>query len=235
MDAEAAERAASAAAAAEAAAEAEAAALANPGFKLSGQSHLERTFARLELQREAEEKEEEDRKTRMAYFRQLLAAEKEEADDDDDDDDEDVEGATSKAASDDERDVAATATTAKDDEDQDEDVDAAAADGKNEESFEEGEKSEVVTDGAAPAPAPPSALDAQLQRWEAEHKRRVEAAKSATEAAAASFAAGRVIQPNTVVTAEQEAAAKAAVGAVHVEASCHTAYKRRLISTVENL
>jgi len=53
---------------------------------------------------------------------------------------------------------------------------------------------------------PQSALDVQLQRWEEETKRRVEAAKGATTAAAATVALRkRVVKPNTALTSEAEA------------------------------
>jgi hypothetical protein len=46
----------------------------------------------------------------------------------------------------------------------------------------------------------------QLQRWEEETKRRVEAAKGATTAAAATVALRkRVVKPNTALTSEAEA------------------------------
>jgi len=68
--------------------------------KLAGQSHLERTFARLEAQQHTEDKEEAERKRRMAYFRQLLAVDKQEDSDDldDSDEEEEEEAAAERAA-----------------------------------------------------------------------------------------------------------------------------------------
>ena len=53
-------------------------------------------------------------------------------------------------------------------------------------------------------------LDAQLRRWEEAHERRVAAARADVDAAAAAFAARRVIAPNTAVTKTAVLAAKAA-------------------------
>jgi len=188
MDAEAAERAAVLAAEEEARKEAEAAAKSD--VRLSGHSRLERTFARIEARREEEDREEEDRRRRMAYFRELMNEEKEKA----------------KVASRKEEDEVDSQVDSQDDSQVDSQVDSRV-------------DSQV---GAKPPPEPSGyvdpptteptsgGLDAQLRRWEEAHERRVAAARADVDAAAAAFAARRVIAPNTAVTKTAVLAAKAA-------------------------
>ena len=188
MDAEAAERAAVLAAEEEARKEAEEAAARD--VRLSGHSRLERTFARIEARREEEDREEEDRRRRMAYFRELMNEEKEKA----------------KAAS-------------REEEDEVDEVDEVGTVGTVEGKLppEPGGRVDPTpsSDADPPPPLDPlaepsSRLDAQLRRWEEAHERRVAAARADVDAAAAAFAARRVIAPNTAVTKTAALAAKAA-------------------------
>jgi len=210
MDEEAAARAASAAAEEEAAAEAAAAAAAGEaGNALSGRSHIERTFAKLETKRDEDAREEADRQRRMAYFRRLLEEEKEaeeeeeeeeeELDDDDDDDDVLKERRSPRERG--------RMGTSHDDDDDDDSED------------EEDERTSAAVERSTSTPPPPDAarvmdadasLEDKLTRWEEEHKRRVAAAEEATAAAVAAVKSRKIIQPNTVLTAAAVAAAEAA-------------------------
>jgi ATP-dependent RNA helicase DHX36 len=236
MDEAAAARKAAEAAEEEARREAEAAAeAANARGFLAGHTKFERTFAKIEAEREAEREEENRaRERRAAYLRLLIDSEGDEATGEGNDEKNDAKAGDS--------------VEKKKKSGEDEDGDGAA-----EEDFgptDAVEKKEVgggVSDVSATGPSSrdeaESSLDARLDRWEAEHLRRVAAARAKIRTKPFDFEIedGAVIAPNTARTKEDErreeearaqAAASAAAAAAEA-AALATAKGRRAKARAE--
>ena len=234
MDEAAAARKAASAAEEEARREAEAAAeAANKRGFLAGHTKFERTFAKIEAERECEREEENRaRERRAAYLRLLIASEGDEATGEGNDEKAGDSGAKKKKSGEDE--------DARDDAEEEDFVPTDAV----EKSKVGGGFSDVSeSPGPSSRDEAESSLDARLDRWEAEHARRVAAVRAKIRTNPFDFGIehSAVIAPNTARTKEDErreeetrarAAASAAAAAAEA-AALATAKGRRAKARAE--
>ena len=197
MDEAAAARKAASAAEEEARREAEAAAeAANKRGFLAGHTKFERTFAKIEAERECEREEENRaRERRAAYLRLLIASEGDEATGEGNDEKAGDSGAKKNKSGEDE--------DARDDAEEEDFVPTDAVE-KNKVGGGFSDVSE--SPGPSSRDEDESSLDARLDRWEAEHARRVAAVRAKIRTNPFDFGIehGAVIAPNTARTKEDE-------------------------------
>ena len=161
---------------------------------------VERTFAKIEARAREADDAERARLARLETFRRLIKEQKEKE-----------EGRKAAARDAARRTKAAEGSDATTDEEEKRDAEEDAHDATDASDADGDADADIDAASAASSASVAPSLDARLRRWEAEHARRVAAARAATEAAEAAFferrgaasasASTTLVEPNTARTA----------------------------------